>query len=169
MNRYFYVPVMDPCVMHDGVSLRDHIRVVDPEIYERECKYFNDLCDFSFERGILHAKKLINAERGNKKTDTLYRERVLPRFLVLVYGDGRFYELSSMEEIDPISLGNISCFEIMGVDVVDVFIDNPNYSPSAKRFFDIYHANKHLLEEPEKKTAKQKVFQKLPFFRKRNS
>lgn len=169
MNRYFYVPAMDPFVSHEGVSLRDHMKVVDPELYKREIKYFNELCDFAFEDGILRAKRLRNADAHNQKTDKLYRERLLPRFFVLVYRDGTLYELASEVEMDSISLDLLQNFEVLGSSVVDVFIDNPDYTPSARNFFDIYEKNKDRLTEKKDESLKQKVLRRFPFFPGKNS
>ena len=169
MNRYFYVPVMDACVKHEGVSLRDHLRVVDSELFDRECRYFNELCDFSFEDGIMKAKNIKNADRQNSRTSKLYQERLLPRFLVLVSSGSRLYELASEVDMDPISLGMLQNFEISGFSVIDVFMDNPEYTPCARNFFDIYEQNKELLKEPQKKTLKQKVLQRFPFLPSKNS
>ena len=163
MNRYFYVPVMDACIKHDGVTLRDHLRVVDPELYERECRYFNELCDFPFEDGVLFAKKLRKADRHNAKTDRLFRERDLPRFLVIVYSKGRLYELSTEEEFDLTSLGDLQCFETVGLSVVDIFCDNPSYTPCARNFFQTYEENKDKLTSLEETSFKQKILQRFPF------
>jgi len=169
MNRYFYVPVMDSCIKHDGVALRDHLRVVDKELYESECDYFDMTYDLEFDDGLLNSYRFNKADRMNQKIEDMYEERNLPRSIVIVYNDGRFYEMASEEEIDPIELGNIGSFEILGVEVVEVFMDHPKYTPYARNFFDMYEKKKDLPMEKQESSVKQKVLQRFPFLAKRNS
>lgn len=168
MNRYFYVPVMDPCVMHDGVTLRDHLKVVDYELYSRECKYYDDFSDFSFEDGILNAERIRNANKQNRKTDTLFRERNIPRFMVIVNSGERFYELASEVTIEPIDIDMLESFAITGLDVVEVFYKNPMYTPNARNFFESYEKNKEKLDELIDTSFKGKILRKVSEFKNKN-
>ncbi|MBR6137921.1 MAG: hypothetical protein IKQ06_07180 [Bacilli bacterium] len=177
MNRYYYVSVMDSCIQHDGVSLRDHLRVIDPNLFDKECVLLEEECNLETEPGILSNAMLRHVERFEEKIEAQYEENQIPRHLVIVYNDGRFYELSSEEEVDPVILSDLKHNEMLGVEVVELFMDQPKYAGYARRFFQLYKENKHLLEEEnqhllEEKTKtsiKQKVLQRFPFLSGRNS
>ena len=169
MNRYFYIPVMDSIVKHEGVSLQDHLRVVDEELFNRELRCYEDMRDMSSDDGILKAKLLKNSSRYSQKTEERYREKKVPRNLVLVLSEEGFYELASEVPMDPIDMSLIEPFEISGVDVVDVFFEHQAYTPVARKFFLQYEKNKSLLEERQDTSLKGKILQKIPFLKDRNS
>ena len=152
MNRYFYVPVIENCILHDGISLCDHLKMVAPDLYEREDKYFGPF-DGRFFNGIEKAKEM-NSDRKNKKTDQMFKERSFPRFMVIVFNEDHFYELASEVEVDAISFDTLKNYEVLGMDVIDVFTDNPNYTPSARNFFDSYERLKKQ-NDSEKENPKQ--------------
>jgi len=160
MNRYFYVPVIDNCISHDGISLSEHLKIVDLELFERENKFFGPF-DGSFFNGIQEVKKM-NSDYHNKKTDQLFKSRSIPRFIVIVFNEDGLYELASEERIDSISLDYLKQYEVFGMDVIDVFTENPDYTFSAKNFFDSYNKEKNQKDSDE---VQPKKLTKLPFFK----
>jgi hypothetical protein len=160
MNRYFYVPVIENCILHDGISLGDHLKMIDPELYEREAKYFGPF-DGRFFNGIEQAKNM-NNDRRNRKTDQMFKEKSFPRFMVFVFNEDCFYELASEVEVDAISFDALKNYEVLGMDVIDVFTDNPKYTPSARNFFDSYE---HLKKQNNSTEARPKQLKKGSFFK----
>ena len=156
MNRYFYVPVMDSRIMHDGVSLRDHLRVVDPELFDRECK-------MGFEMGRIHdnpiAKKKSDGDYYDKQTDEMFRERMLPRNLLLVLNEYGLSEVGSNACISSVPDEVLKPYEVDGEFVVDVYVDNIDYSVHAMNFFDVYFQNRDKLNEKPKGKIGQKIYQ----------
>ena len=72
------------------------------------------------------------------------------------------YELASEERIDSISLDYLKQYEVFGMDVIDVFTENPDYTFSAKNFFDSYNKEKNQKDSDE---VQPKKLTKLPFFK----
>lgn len=168
MNRYFYVPVMESCLQHDGVSMREHLRIVDPEIYQREKDYKMAFSSLSFEEGKLPADAVEKVCLQDHVLHLLYHSRTLARHLILVQGDsGALYELASLEAMDPINLQKLEAYEISGEDVVELFMEHHDYVESAVNFFDTYEKKKDIFDEVPKREIPRKVKGKIPFFRKK--
>lgn len=169
MNRYFYVPVMDSHIKHDGLSLRDHLKVVDYELFERECKHGESTENYSFLDEDLSRQRRNNKVLSSCELNKIYQERMIPRSLVLVFSDEGFYELATNENMDPISEDYLLNFEMDGESVVDVFVDNSDYAVHAENFFQIFQEKKDSSDSKEKTSFGRKVMQKLPFLSRKNS
>ena len=164
MNRYYFVPVMDDKILHDGVSLRDHLKVVDKDLYDEEKKIFDDFYEDSYYDGLIQARMYRYSTRRSERAEKKFKDKDVPRFLAIVFNSEKgFYELSSEVSIDPVNRDNIACYEISGIDLVEAFIDYPTYTPITRSFFDAYEKNKGMLDE-----KKPKSLGKFSFFRRRN-
>lgn len=159
MNRYYYVPVMDEHIRCNGVSLRDHLRVVDYDLFDRESNSEKEE-NFSFRERILGKKGSI---------DDVYLDRMIPRRIVLVSSPDGFYELATKRFFDTVSKSYLKNFEVSGEAVVDVFVDNLDYSIHVENFFQMYEQNKDKDSEKGKTTVSQKFLSRFPFLSKKNS
>lgn len=140
MNRYFYVPVTSELVKHDGISLLDHLKMVDKELYYRS------MAEASFEKlDTPQYEHLVT-------TKNMFKAKVLPERVIIVDSDnyGR-YELVSMEFVEVSSMEELESYEVTGYDVVDIFDDYPSYTDCALNFFDVYSSKKEEKEAYEEK------------------
>lgn len=156
MNHYFFVPVTHQTIKHDGVSLLDHLSMIDSELYQRS------VCSFEerVSRDILHG--------FTEETRQKFAEKLLPTILIVVQGEnGKFYELATREAIQMTTIDTFCEKEVLGVDVADYFYLNPDYVASALHFFDAYDEKKRKMNQ---KSEKGKLYAKncIVFPRKTN-
>ena len=159
MNRYFYVPVTNSSLSHDGASLASHLKVIDDEL---------------FRRGSVDTYNAKDAQQYQYIVETgeMYHERMLPDRIVIATDDCIFfYEISSEEPIQIESIESILPCEVSGLDVVDIFTDNPNYRCSVLNFFQAYakaideENNSRGAQKGKIKSAKEKIKSKFQLAR----
>ncbi len=137
MNHYFYVPVMSQDIGFDGVSLREHLQVVDSELFEKErsISYLVSQANPSKMKERISLEVALNQE---------FEERQYPRYMILVLNEGRVYELASLKDVDSFLDNPAYINEITGEDVVNLFSKGEKYSELIHHFFDSYERRKDL-------------------------
>lgn len=157
MNRYFYVPVTSCLVNHDGTSLLNHLKMVDEELYTRGSSDSYDAQD------ALQFQYLV-------ETDMMYKERLMPKGVVIVTNDFRsYYEVVSGEMFQIDSIDDIILYEVSGMDVVDIFAEDPEYKCCIINFFDKYVSKKIGMDNGKKENqVNRKGKFKILKFLKRN-
>lgn len=157
MNRYFYVPVTSCLVKHDGTSLLNHLKMIDMELYTRGS------IDSYDAHNILQFQYIV-------ETDTMYKERLMPKGVVVVTKDNNFfYELATGEIFEIDSIDHILPYEVSGLDVVDIFCEEPEYKCCIMNFFELYSNKKNeLANDKKEKQGKRKIRTKILEFLKRN-
>lgn len=157
MNRYFYVPVTSCLVKHDGASLLKHLKMIDEELYTRGS------ADSYDAQNALQFQYLV-------ETDGMYKERLMPKGVVIVTNDFRtYYEVVSGEIFQIDSIDDILPYEVSGMDVVDIFAEDPEYKYCVVNFFDQYVSKKNEMSNDKKENLdKRKRKFKILKFLKRN-
>lgn len=118
MNKYYYVSVMDENITCNGDSFREILKTADHELFEK-CA----------------------SEKDKSKVRDSFREKHLPHKIVIVDNGGCSYELATEASVDVISKDSMIKCEISGFDVVDVFVENPNYSDDVFNMMERYYRN----------------------------
>ena len=161
MNQYYYVPLMNGDVKCDGVSLREHLEVVAPEIYSRECQYL-EMKDLFSESNNSSVKNQL--QQMNQEIDEFYQERRIPRRMIITFSsiEGP-KELGSGRSISSISMSKLQSYSMSGDEVVDVYVNNYDYSTWCANFFEMYDQKKESYHNKRGNFFSQKVLQKIPF------
>lgn len=118
MNKYYYVSVMNENVTCNGVSFPKILKTADSQLY-RECF----------------------TEKDKSKLVASFKKRQLPHKIVIVDNGGRSYELATEVNVDFVSMDSIVQCEVSGMDVVDIFVENQNYSDSVFNMMEKYYKN----------------------------
>lgn len=162
MNHYYYVPVTSDEVKHVGISLADHLKVVDQELYERGEveKTFTDYDPVELDHMAI--------------TKKLYNERMLPEKLIIVEDENGFYELASMQRIQISSKEYLSLFEVTGFDILEIYDETNEYKARTLNFFDIYFSKSsegdiEIKEFPKSKRKQFNLKNILRFFNGKNN
>ena len=152
MNHYYFIPVTHSTIQHDGVTLLEHLSMVDSELYQRS------VCGIEerVSSDVLHGYEEITRKK--------FSEKLIPRELIVVQNEnGQFYELASCEVIQMTQIDTFCEKEVLGSEVADYFYFHPEYVPSVLHFFDTYYDKKReqKMEKPKSEPSKKKKF----FFR----
>lgn len=155
MNRYFYVPVTNSIVKHDGTSLLGHLKMIDMDLYNRGS------VDSYDAQNALQYQYIV-------ETDMMYKERLLPKGVVIVSKDNNFfYELVSGEVFEVDSIDSVLPYEVSGMDVVEIFTEDPEYKTCVLNFFQIFSSKKleNFNNKKEKVDKRKKKFKILEFLK----
>ena len=160
MNQYYYVPLMNGDVKCDGVSLKEHLEVVAPEIYSKECQYLEMKDLFSESNNSSMEKRL---QQMNRELDEFYRKKKVPRRMVLVSSEYGIRELGSDKVVDSMPLELLVPYQVSPDGVIDIYVDNLDYSIWSIDFFEYYDEKKDSVCEKKRESFAQKVRKKFPF------
>lgn len=134
MNKYYLVPVTASAVKFENTGLRNILKIVDPELSEREnerleFKYGNDFSEYTREESELLLKKITDG------TSAMFKMRNIPEKLVVVRNESSIYELGTKLPITVENDSYLEVFEVSGEKIVDFFVENDDYSEQAANFF----------------------------------
>lgn len=153
MNKYFYVPVVARGIFYDEKNLLTVTGIVDETLENRELSriemlYGDKLKDLSTEQ------KEEVLSHYNSETSLMYKERQFPDKLILVSNENGLKELATERDFYCPNDSYLSCFEVTGESLVDVFME-VDYALLAETYFHVYDhkmINKKLRDKRLNKT-----------------
>lgn len=146
-NRYYYVPVVARRVFLEDHSLMDVTAIVDEQLSLREENRVILTYENSSEKDQNLSVTQDIIDKYNSETSLLYKEKGLPERIVIVQNDKGTYELASEVELSAPNQSYLDCFEVSGIDVVDIFYEQPNYPEMANKYFKIYNKKKRFFQK----------------------
>ena len=139
MNKYFLVPVTSKNVKLNGMTLKDILKEVDLELYDRE-----------EERLVLtygHEKDPKKINEFNTQTRKLYAKKGVPeKIIVLSESDGELAELQTRNKIEA-EESYLEVFSSPLKEAADILL-HTSYYETIDRFVD---ASKVMTNEIKKK------------------
>lgn len=129
-NRYYYVPVTSRNISHNDVSLFGMLKVVDKELYDRE----NERVRITYDE----PKDIEYVDAYNKNTKFEYDYKGLPQNIILVQNDDGIRELSTGCLFKSSTQGYLEAFEVDGMSIVDLFVEDADYATKSEFFITSY-------------------------------
>ena len=147
MKKYYYVPVTSGNVKHDGITLKEHLKYVDYELYNRECDFLEFVYGriFSIVPKGMELNKIIEKQR--EEDEILYKEHFIPDRLIIVKDEDNYYELVSNEKIERPNLLFIDSYEIKESQVQRIMEEDPEYQKKVIQFFHTYQNRTKLMQQ----------------------
>ncbi|MBQ3306811.1 MAG: hypothetical protein IJG68_01300 [Bacilli bacterium] len=170
MKKYYCIPITNSYVFHSGLSLKDHLMIVDYPLYIRDASfkeffYGRIYCDIPTNQEF---ENMINKEK--EYMSEAFKEKNLPESIIAVSEGNDLYEISSKEKLQSTSSLLDMTFGITEEKAKEYLMDNPDYGVKVRNFFEKYY-NKRMnykednQEEKKEENNKQK---KLLFIKNKN-
>ena len=143
-NKYYNVPVTARMVTSNDVPLLRMLKIVDEELYDREVERVR--ITYEEETG----KRAIKA--FNRETSQIFNERNLPERLLLIQDNFGLREIETGVLFECKADGYLDSFELDGMAVIDLFVEDECYTDKANKFICDYFLNRRkVLSKTEKK------------------
>lgn len=136
MNKYYFVPVNDCAITHDGLNLRDHLWFVDKELYVSDCTFrefvYGEIFESLNSEGLQEIKKEQELEFA-----ALCEEKGIPQNILLVNDGKDLYEVTTKENFKDINDYMLEGYQINPEDALK-YAQEQEYRQQAKDFFKKY-------------------------------
>ncbi len=135
MKKYYFIPTTATTVKHNGMTLKEHLKYIDTDLYNRE----RDFLEFVYGRIFYLVPKgnelneIIEKQRREDKI--IYKEHFVPDRLIIVQEDNKYHELASYEPIEVPDELFINSYEITEKEVQKIINEDDDYSAKTISFF----------------------------------
>ena len=136
-NRYYYIPVTSKFVEYKGIPFIEMIDKIDHELVKRESTRIElTYGEYAINGVDENTEKYI--EKYNMETSILYNSLGIAENLILVENSKGLHELATGLPVTTDKTIYLEMQEKTGEQVVDIFVEHPDYENLAKNFFESY-------------------------------